>query len=444
MNYYPRVLLVNGEPLGTQSATGITLSNLFRGWPQDRIVQIFTANIVPDHRFCSNHIKLSKRDISLLGGYLGSGEGARLDLDVKTTSWLKSEVKALTAKRARVLLTPLIDLFPYKLTESLLAQIAEFRPEVIYSTLGNIRLLRVVRSLSDTFAIPVVPHFMDDWLSTYSSRGRSLITTLQRKLANKLCGEIIARAPGGMAIGDLMASEYTDRFGIPFTAFMNPVDITNGASERSPLRQGETRTVRFVYVGGLHLGRVVNVIEIAKAVRRLQSNGVNIEFSVYSSRHDLDAHREKILSTGGVARCDTLNFDQVQRVLQESHVAIHVESFEESMIQYTRLSVSTKIPQYFAAGLPVLAFGPATIASCRYVVDNNCGLGVDSMRADVLDAALAELAENQVLRLRMAENALDTARIRHNAAAERERFRSFIGTAATTGMIGGRSVYKSD
>lgn len=39
----------------------------------------------------------------------------------------------------------------------------------------------------------------------------------------------------------------------------------------------------------------------------------------------------------------------------------------------TRLSVSTKIPEYLIAGRPVLAFGPAEVASMRILSDNRIG-----------------------------------------------------------------------
>jgi len=125
----------------------------------------------------------------------------------------------------------------------------------------------------------------------------------------------------------------------------------------------------------------------------------------------------------------------VQEILRQSDVAIHVESFVDSMSQYTRLSVSTKIPQYFAAALPVLAYGPSRIASCRYVVDNKCGLGVDERREGALDATIMDLAINQELRERLGRNAFGVALEKHDAIVERERFRSCIELVAACGRI---------
>ena len=34
---YPRVLLVTGSAFGQHTATAVTMTNLFRGWPADRL-----------------------------------------------------------------------------------------------------------------------------------------------------------------------------------------------------------------------------------------------------------------------------------------------------------------------------------------------------------------------------------------------------------------------
>lgn len=435
--YFPRVLLINGEPLNNRSATGITLSNLFCGWPLDRVAQIYTANLSPDRSLCANNLKLSARDMWAFGFYHRLKDALRERRPTARDEGARSlETDASLNARMRGFLTPWMDLFPYRLSDELVSRLNEFKPEVIYSTLGNIRLLRLVNGLSEGFSIPVVPHFMDDWLSTYSSRGKSVTSMFQRRIVGRLTNEVMARSTHGMAIGEMMAEEYGRRFALPFTAFMNPVPIdgaTSGCRAVTPTAGNEK--VGFVYVGGLHLGRIANILDIGKAVARLRSSGLDVEFSVYTPDADLEMFRDEMISTGGVTLCGSIPPEQVQEVLRHSDVAIHVESFVESMSQYTRLSVSTKIPQYFAAGLPVLVYGPPKIASCRYVVDNECGLGVDEKGEGALDAAIGELALNRELRERLGRSAFGIALEKHDASVEQERFRSCIESAATCGRI---------
>jgi len=43
---YPRVMVVNGAALGSMSAGGLTLSNLFFGWPANNIAQAYIVGLM--------------------------------------------------------------------------------------------------------------------------------------------------------------------------------------------------------------------------------------------------------------------------------------------------------------------------------------------------------------------------------------------------------------
>ena len=53
---------------------------------------------------------------------------------------------------------------------------------------------------------------------------------------------------------------------------------------------------------------------------------------------------------------------------------VHVESFDNKSRQLTKLSISTKIPEYLATGKPIIAIGPREVASLEYLKD--CSLWI--------------------------------------------------------------------
>jgi glycosyltransferase involved in cell wall biosynthesis len=109
---------------------------------------------------------------------------------------------------------------------------------------------------------------------------------------------------------------------------------------------------------------------------------------------------------------------------------VHVESFEKKIRSYTRLSMSTKIPQYMAAARPILCYGPGEVASCRFIGENACGLVVGSQSKPELAAALRRLLEDQSLRKQLGENGWRVARQKFNAEDVRQRFRALVAEAA--------------
>lgn len=178
-----------------------------------------------------------------------------------------------------------------------------------------------------------------------------------------------------MSIGELMSKEYSLRYARDFLAFMNPVEVPASYPRLSTQRSGDA--VRFVYVGGLHLGRAECLAEIASVLQGLKNEGCPVAFDVYAPEHDADSATRLEAIGDVVAYRGSVRPEAVGNVLSESDIAVHVESFSSECAEYTRLSVSTKIPQYFAAGIPVLAYGPSGLASCRYVRSSGAGVLVD-------------------------------------------------------------------
>ena len=426
---YAKVLIVCGEPFNASSATGITLSNLFRDWPKDRIAQIYTADMMPDPEICSINWRVSNKDLIFVKQLRqlmrrDSQNVAQTEAPASTSSIQNIHNAKLSI--IRKILVPFIDLLPYQLSEDMLGEITAFRPDVIYSILGGVRIIRLVNNLSERYSIPVVAHFMDDWLSTYSASGRSVATTLQRLMANQLTQQTLKKSSIGLSIGDVMADEYAERFRIPFTAFMNPVALPDVDLSSRLLAKDE---ITLIYVGGLHLGRQENLIDLGQAIANVRKQGVRARLAVYAPQADIEQYGP-VLRNDGVELRGTIAPHEVQGVLAQADVAVHVESFLEKFACYTRLSVSTKLPQYCAAGLPILAYCPSQVASGRYVQDHQCGVAVGTQDLAALEAAIRRFALEPALRLQFAKNALTVAHERHDALKERQRFRAVLAQAA--------------
>jgi len=431
MKNFPKILFVNGEPLSNISATGITVSNLLKDWPRDSIAQIYTANLPTNLDGCMFSARLTASDLwpfTILGSRSKSNTMAST-ATVTTNPISVASRKGLRAK-LQYACTPLLDLLPYRLPTPLIKRIEEFQPDVIYSLLGNIRITRLVYCLGRRLQIPVVPHFMDDWLATYSVPDKSAGTLLHRMLLNRSVRNLFDRVPLGMAIGEKMAEEYSRKFGCSFLPFMNPVD---SVLNENKVAHNSGAPLIFVYVGGLHLRRDHALLDVIHVLSDINRDGVVAELHIYAPRADEEKATQLASLNPSVHYCGSVRPEEVAEILTRCDVAIHVESREPSIAQYTRFSVSTKIPQYFAGGLPVLAYGPVVSASSLYIESSKAGVSIDGGNKSPLHSAVKRLIADSQWREELGVAALNVARERHLGERVRDDFAAALLRAVSNG-----------
>ena len=61
---------------------------------------------------------------------------------------------------------------------------------------------------------------------------------------------------------------------------------------------------------------------------------------------------------------------------------LHIESDDESYCSLTKLSVSTKIPEYLISSRLVIGYGPVYLASMKLLKDNNIGIVISNPRVN--------------------------------------------------------------
>jgi len=424
---FPKVLVVSAAPINRVDATGITMSNLFAGWPIDRIAQIYDSPSAPDPAYCTRVWRFSGDDIAsvrLAKKALGRFRKSRNRPTAVPGS--NPVVQVQNSSNDLGLLAAVSDVVPFRASPALLEWADEFAPDVIYTLLGGSRICELVIQLSERLGKPVVPHFMDDWPSTlYESQH---LRKLFRGVMIHRLAEVFRRAPIGLAIGSGMAEAMNVRYGKKFDYFMNCVECSGA---RSVVRTSASNAVRFGYVGGLHLNRWRSLLALAETLETLARSGMSISLEICAPAKDIELYGKHFAPFTSVSRLFSVPPDQVVDVLDSYDVLVHAESFLSEDSRFTKLSVSTKIPQYMAAGRPILAIGPSSLSSIQYVEQSQAGLtvteeGVNSTLTD----AVRQLAQSESRRHMFGQAGYRVALERHDAAPVRRRFASVLSQAA--------------
>ena len=235
-----------------------------------------------------------------------------------------------------------------------------------------------------------------------------------------------------------MAQEFRCRYGGAFEPIMQSVE--EGAINRMMTPPPARSTVRFTFTGAMAPNRWRPLQAIGQALLELRAENVNGELVLYSLPEDLEAYGKAFESLGSAVRvAGTAAPGEVAAIQRDADVLVHAEAFDDDTRRYTRLSFSTKIPQYLAAGRCVFAYGPAESASIRYIGNSCAGIAESGESSEAIRNALRRIIESAELRERAGRAAVEMAIQFHDASRQRERFRQVLLDAATPGA--GRSMH---
>jgi len=425
MKRYPRVLVVTPEALHTPSATGLTLASLFADWPPDRLANLYYNGAPPPSDLCGHawqvrvhtfpHRAANRIAYTLLGR-VGTGVVPGLE---------STKPMDVLVSRLGLDFIALADMLGSKLDPNTLSEIARFQPDIVYSILWGFTGMRVTIQAASIAKCPIVPHFMDDWPATQYQE--AFLSIIWRRFVVCRLYRIMADVSIGLAICEDMAEEYARLYKIPFASFMRCLDLSEFAHRP---KTGPHACLRLVYAGGLYLGRAKTLAAVAAALDQLCSEGFDAVLIIHSPRNeDEGVFHSALASFRSAFWGGSLQPSEVASVLQNSDVAVHVESFDPRAESYTRLSVSTKFPSYMAAGLPILAVGPATIASTRYVQRHGIGIAVTEPDLALIASAIREVSQPERWSF-FSARAYEVCQAQHAATTVRDQFATLLINAA--------------
>lgn len=383
MTHFPKVLIISIDPFNKSNGTGITLSNLFEGWDKNAIAQMYISEMEIDTDICANYFKLSAKtayfDFYLrkaLSFFSGNNKGVGSVVPAAVT--LNNENKSFK-NTININMRAIADFSPIFLPESLFQWINEFKPDIIYCALGNARMLDVTNSISKRIKTSIVPHFMDDWPNTLYTQNELYGTARSR--FHKRFNEMLSHSNGGLCISELMAKEYEQRYKLSFEAFVNCVD---DALFYPPLMSQDESVFTLMYIGGLHLNRWKSLLDISKVLEELNQNEKKITLEIYCPLNDIELYSHHFNEYNTTKFEGSIKSKEVSDTLKKASLLVHIESFDKNFANYTRLSLSTKIPLYMASGKPILGYGPGNLASMQHIIKAKAGEIVSNNGTDEL------------------------------------------------------------
>lgn len=368
---HPRVLLVSGYDFHNgNDATSITLRSIFSEWDKDSICNIYCGLYDNDFIPVSNCLNLNIKDLKL--GKLVLWFKRKKDAQI--TNSLQSNTKIVSRsnggilkQKVRILFSAVTSLLEYKKSDKLNQFIEQQNPTVIYFLPSSRRDIKLVIDLHRRYHLPVILHFMDDWPTTLYKD--SMLYCFVRQLTLISLRKIIDISTTSFVISEAMAKEYYSRYKKHFHPLMHNLPAYIGYQNKPQLEH----TIDFCYAGGMHLNRWCSLLELCSILKNIDQ----VKFSIFTKSLDWENVSEKFLEHKFIHYAGFLKNDEMLDAIKNFDFLVFIESFDEEIKEYTRFSLSTKIPEYLSLGKPIIAIGPSDIASIQYLKENDVALVLD-------------------------------------------------------------------
>lgn len=353
-----------------------TFPSLLRGHSIENVANIFIREDNPDSPVCKKYFRISEMLVvkSIIKRSVKTGKKITdycIENDSnKDAEFLQKQENIYRNKKKFYYSKLFAREVAWKIgkwhTDELDQFIDEFKPDVVlYEMSRYIHMNRIVRYVLEKTGAVGVGCFWDDTF-TYKQEN-SLRYKILRFFQRKSLLGLAKKTKGFFAITEKTKTEADEFFKIDCTVLTKPVIIKKDRT----LPKCE-QPLKMLYTGNLNIGREKTILAIIDELEKINQEDVKIRLDIYT---------KTCLEKEYVQRCNTkfsqlheaVSQEKVVELQNQTDVLLFVESFDIRN-QIARLSFSTKITDYYAAGKCIIAVGNANLAPIEVFSDDESAI----------------------------------------------------------------------
>lgn len=433
-NFLPKILSIS---LSTwRSDSGIhTQTDLFKFWNKNRLAQIYTKSDLPNTPVCNSFYQISENEIiksiynrKKVGRRVYNTNITEVDLETQNAIEIEKKLYKIAHKKKSWFLT-LIREVVWSLgcwkTKALENFILEEKPDIYFVPIYPVVYMgKIQLYILKKYPKPYVCYLADDNYS-YKSCGKNIFSYIHRFMLRKVVKELATNCDEMFTITDTEAKETDELFGTKSIVLTKGINYEGLVFEKKKI----LTPIKMVYTGNLLIGRAKSLVEISKALAKINKDNQKIILDIYSPTI-LDKETMKYLNMNGCNFRGKVSKNEVDKIQKSADIVIFVESLEKEHRYDARLSFSTKLTDYFKNGKCIFAIGDSSIAPIIYLKENNCAVIVN--KYSEIENKLRMLIEYPENIEEYAKNAFECGRKNHN---EKDIKRTFVETFCKVGKL---------
>ncbi len=374
-----KVLVFSHNCFSQTSNNGKTLSNIFFKFSSEELCQLYLSeNEVPDFSVCKNYFQITDKEILRSFFSLKSNVGKVVTKEIfrhQKQGNLQKKIKPTRINDLRTIIRNLLWKSARWNSDKLQEWIRDQNPSCIFFVGGNYTFShQIARIISSESNIPLITYFTDDYI--INPIYKRIIEKIYKYYLIRSFKKTVLESKLVFCIGEMMAQAYTEYFNRKFEPIMNCVESSKIKNYNQVY---SSNIIRISYFGGLHLKRSKSIISFSKCLKKINDIDETLKIEVYVyTFSEVEKKMKDEFSKNNVQLQKPVKGLDYEQAISESNLLLHVESDDPIVKSYTKLSVSTKLPEYFISYRPVIGFGPSDVASMKLISDNDLGIVVDS------------------------------------------------------------------
>lgn len=437
---YPRVLVISHNPFSDQQNNGKTLQNFFKNWPKNKISQLYFTLENPSYTICNNYYRILDIDVlkrffqpkTVVGEVISRVDNVNNRKKKLNNNRLYVWIKEVFKNNSPFALL-VRDFFwnkEYWKIKGLEQWLDQQNPELVFFQSSNCPFsYNIVEWVCKSRNLPLIMQTTDDYITAHFSI--NLFYWMHYFKLKKCYKKAVVYSDYVVAIGDLMANEYKQRFGGNYKVAMNSVPIENVQVHSDNIV--EKNGIKFLFAGNVGLNRWKILVRIAETLHELNQEGYKVNFEIYSLSVPNNKILKKMNISSEISFRGSLNSDELEEKIKDSDILVHVEAFNKKYRNITRLSISTKIPEYMKSKRCIFAVGPNDIASLKYIKDYNFGVVINSIDKNILKKTLKNLIIDNELRSNYTRTAFDLVKRRHEINETSAMIKEIVNSSVSKG-----------
>ena len=414
----PRVLVVSNNSFSLTNSNGRTLSNLFVGWPKDKLAQFCISTTEPNYEVCDNYYLLT--DKSILNAFKRFDKGERCEVDANLGTAGNTVVVG-----KKIVKTPWMILARHIMwsanrwnSKQFKEWVQAFNPEIVVVMNSDATfILDIAIHISKEKDIPLVMfntegfYFLKRMYSRRSGWCNEIALKLYQCIYRRHFRKMMKKVVLSVHLNSMLEEDYRRKFG------GNHQVLYTGSGLRFDSSNLHTDTPTFTYFGNFGFDRPSALIEIAEV---LQSINQNYKLDIYG-RIPSPEIKAKFDACTGIIYKGLVDYDEVIKVMYGSTILFHAETQTPMFEDALRYGFSTKIADSISSGHPFLMYSSPNIAGAKYIIET--GAGWHAKDRNELREKILSILEDESQRETILENARKVARDNHMAKKNAETFR---------------------